>query len=109
MANLLTLDRPLGGVLRDVRQGLYGLCLVGSLVFGSQHAGWWLLLPPIAFAVCLGIESHSIRQKVGRAAWASEGFARFTFGTGMGHLCRDTLACAALFLLVHTLFDLLAL
>lgn len=85
-----------GWSFRRVQRLLFSGSLAGSVIYGAQGLLWWLLVPPLAFAINLYAEDRSVRRRIGQAAWASPGYARFLFGTNLFLLVKSTfLACAA--------------
>lgn len=93
--------------MRELERFLAGAFLVGSAIGGWFHQPGWLLVPATASLTFLLVEDRAVRLRIGAAAWASEGYARFLVGTNLSLLLRNAILNASILAIASALHSVL--
>jgi len=93
--------------VRELERFLAGAFLVGSAIGGWLHQPGWLLVPATASLTFLLVEDRAVRLRIGAAAWASEGYARFLVGTNLSLLLRNAILNASILAIASALHSVL--
>ena len=80
---------------------------VASLLIGGAGQPAFLVVPPALTALYVVIRDRIIRQRVGLAAWPSDGFARHVLVDDLGQLICMSLLGLPLFFAGHALRTML--
>ena len=93
--------------MRDVQRFLEGAFLIGSGIGGWFYQPAWLCVPAGTSLALLIIEDRVVRQRIGEAAWPSEGYARFLVGTNLALLLRSAILNASILAIGSALHSVL--
>ncbi|KKB06791.1 hypothetical protein VE25_21020 [Devosia geojensis] len=78
------------------------IALLGTLtsaLFGWLGQPMWLIVPPACYLAYVVWRDQAIRARIGSAAWASDGFARFLVVADVALMLRNAAGNVIVFLL----------
>jgi hypothetical protein len=86
-----------GLAMRKLQRLLVAGSICGSLIYGWQHATWWLIVPPLAFSTLLVAEDRQIRLRRSFGQVISSGHGRHILGSNLAVLVWNTVLNSAIF------------